>query len=428
MSVQIENLEKNMAKLTVEVSPETMEKAMNSVYLRSRGSIALPGFRKGKAPRKMIERMYGAGVFLEDAANDVIPEEYRKAVEESNLEIVSQPEIAVVQLEPGKPFVFTAEVAVKPDVTLGEYKGIEVPKTDIEVTDEEVEAEVKKEQEKNSRFVAVEDRGAENGDRVTLDFDGSVDGEAFDGGKGTDYPLTLGSNTFIPGFEEQLIGVKAEDHVDVTVTFPEEYQEKSLAGKEAVFACDIKKVEVKELPELDDEFAQDVSEFDTLDEYKAHVRTNLEEKKKEDALRAKEDVAVDKVIENAEMEIPDAMVDTQARQMMDDFANRLQMQGLSMEQYFQFTGQSLDAMVEDAKPQALKRIQTRLVLEKIAETEDIQVSDEELDEELGKMAASYGMEPDKLKETLNEETKDQIRKDIAVQKAVTLVAEAAKEI
>ena len=428
MSVQIENLEKNMAKLTVEVLPETMEKAMNSVYLRSRGSIALPGFRKGKAPRKMIERMYGAGVFLEDAANDVIPEEYRKAVEESNLEIVSQPEIAVVQLEPGKPFVFTAEVAVKPDVTLGEYKGIEVPKTEIEVTDEEVEAEVKKEQEKNSRFVAVEDRGAENGDRVTLDFDGSVDGEAFEGGKGTDYPLTLGSNTFIPGFEEQLIGVKAEDHVDVTVTFPEEYQEKSLAGKEAVFACDIKKVEVKELPELDDEFAQDVSEFDTLDEYKAHVRTNLEEKKKEDALRAKEDAAVDKVIENAEMEIPDAMVDTQARQMMDDFANRLQMQGLSMEQYFQFTGQSLDAMVEDAKPQALKRIQTRLVLEKIAETEDIQVSDEELDEELGKMAASYGMELDKLKETLNEETKDQIRKDVAVQKAVTLVAEAAKEI
>ena len=428
MSVQIENLEKNMAKLTVEVSPETMEKAMNSVYLRARGSISLPGFRKGKAPRKMIERMYGAGVFLEDAANDVIPEEYRKAVEESNLEIVSQPKIEVVQLEPGKSFVFTAEVAVKPDVTLGEYKGVEVPKTEIEVTDEEVEAEVKKEQEKNSRFVEVTDRGAENGDRVTLDFDGSVDGEAFEGGKGTDYPLTLGSNTFIPGFEEQLVGVKAEDHVEVNVTFPEEYQEKSLAGKAAVFACDIKKVEVKELPELDDEFAQDVSEFDTLDEYKAHVRTNLEDKKKEDALRAKEDAAVDKIIENAQMDIPDAMVDTQARQMMDDFANRLQMQGLSMEQYFQFTGQSMDAMVEDAKPQALKRIQTRLVLEKIAETEDIQVSDEELDEELGKMASSYGMEADKLKETLNDDAKDQIRKDIAVQKAVTLVAEAAKEI
>ena len=428
MSVQIENLEKNMAKLTVEVSPETMEKAMNSVYLRARGSISLPGFRKGKAPRKMIERMYGAGVFLEDAANDVIPEEYRKAVEESNLEIVSQPKIEVVQLEPGKSFVFTAEVAVKPDVTLGEYKGVEVPKTEIEVTDDEVEAEVKKEQEKNSRFVTVENRGAENGDRVTLDFDGSVDGEAFEGGKGTDYPLTLGSNTFIPGFEEQLVGVKAEDHVEVNVTFPEEYQEKSLAGKAAVFACDIKKVEVKELPELDDEFAQDVSEFDTLDEYKAHVRTNLEDKKKEDALRAKEDAAVDKIIENAQMDIPDAMVDTQARQMMDDFANRLQMQGLSMEQYFQFTGQSMDAMVEDAKPQALKRIQTRLVLEKIAETEDIQVSDEELDEELGKMASSYGMEADKLKETLNDDAKDQIRKDIAVQKAVTLVAEAAKEI
>ncbi len=428
MSVQVENLEKNMARLTVEVSVEDMEKAINAVYMQTRGRIAVPGFRKGKAPRKMIERLYGTGVFLEDAANDVIPEEYRKAMKESGLDIVSQPSINVVQLESGKPFIFTAEVAVRPEVTLGEYKGVEVPASKVEVTDEEVDAELGREQEKNSRYITVEDRGAESGDRVTLDFDGSVDGVPFEGGKGSDYPLVLGSNSFIPGFEDQLIGTKAGEHVEVNVTFPEEYQEKSLAGKAAVFACDIKKVEYKELPELDDDFAQDVSEFDTMDEYKTSIRENLKKKKEDEALRAKEDAAVEKVIENAQMEIPDAMVDTQARQMMEDFANRLEMQGLSMEQYSQFTGQSMEMLIEESKPQALKQIQTRLVLEKVAEAEDIQVSDEELDEELGKMASAYGMEAEKLKETFNEDTLNQIRKDVAVQKAVTLLAEAAKEV
>ena len=427
MSLQVEKLEKNMAKLTIEVSAEDLEKAMQAAYQKAKGRITLPGFRKGKAPRKMIEQMYGKGIFLEDAANALIPEHYSKALEECDLEIVSQPEIDVTQAEPGKAFIFTAEVAVKPEVTLGEYKGVEVPKSETEVTDEDVDAELKKEQEKNSRTVTVEDRGAENGDITTIDFEGFVDGEAFEGGKGTDYPLTLGSNSFIPGFEDQLVGSRAGDHVEVKVTFPEEYQAKELAGKEAVFQCDVKKVEAKELPDLDDDFAQDVSEFDTLAEYKEDVKKNLTEKKAEDARRAKEDAAVDKVIENAQMDIPEAMIETQTRQMLDDFARRMQSQGLSMEQYFQFTGQSVDKMMEDMKPQALKRIQTRLVLEKIAEVENIQPTEEEVNEEISKMAEMYKMEADKLKDLIGENEMEQMKKDMAVQKAVTLVADAAVE-
>ena len=427
MSLQVEKLEKNMAKLTIEVSAEDLEKAMQNAYQKAKGRITLPGFRKGKAPRKMIEQMYGKGIFLEDAANALIPEHYSKAVEECDLEIVSQPQIDVTQAEPGKTFIFTAEVAVKPEVTLGEYKGVEVPKTDVEVTDEDVEAELKKEQEKNSRTVTVEDRGAENGDIATIDFEGFIDGEAFEGGKGTDYPLTLGSGSFIPGFEDQLIGAKAEDHVEVKVTFPEEYQAKELAGKEAVFQCDVKKVEAKELPELDDDFAQDASEFDTLVEYKEDIKKNLTEKKEKEARAAKENAAVDKAIENAQMEIPDAMLDTQVRQMLDDFSRRMQSQGLTMEQYFQFTGMTVEKMQEEMKPQALKRIQTRLVLEKIAEVENIQPSEEEVEEEFKKMADAYKMEVDKIKELLGDRELEQMKKDMAVQKAVTLVADEAKE-
>ena len=427
MSLQVEKLEKNMAKLTIEVSAEDLEKAMQAAYQKAKGRITLPGFRKGKAPRKMIEQMYGKGIFLEDAANALIPEHYSKALEECDLEIVSQPEIDVTQAEPGKAFIFTAEVAVKPEVTLGEYKGVEVPKSETEVTDEDVEAELKKEQEKNARTVTVEDRGAENGDITTIDFEVFVDGEAFEGGKGTDYPLTLGSGSFIPGFEDQLVGAKAGDHVEVKVTFPEEYQAKELAGKEAVFQCDVKKIEAKELPELDDDFAKDVSEFDTLAEYKEDVKKNLTEKKAEDARRAKEDAAVDKAIENAQMDIPEAMIETQTRQMLDDFARRMQSQGLSMEQYFQFTGQSVDKMMEDMKPQALKRIQTRLVLEKIAEVENIQPTEDEVNEEISKMAEMYKMEADKLKDLIGENEMEQMKKDMAVQKAVTLVADAAVE-
>ena len=420
-------MEKNMAKLTIEVSAEELDKAMQNAYLKARGKISIPGFRKGKAPRKMIEQMYGKGIFLEDAANALIPEHYSKALEECDLEIVSQPEIDVTQAEPGKAFIFTAEVAVKPEVTLGEYKGVEVPKSETEVTDEDIDAEIKKEQEKNSRTVTVEDRGAENGDITTIDFEGFVDGVAFEGGKGTDYPLTLGSGSFIPGFEDQLVGAKAGDHVEVNVTFPEEYQAAELAGKEAVFQCDVNKVETKELPELDDDFAQDVSEFDTLAEYREDVKKNLTEKKEKEARAAKENAAVDKAIENAEMEIPDAMLNTQVRQMMNDFASRMQSQGLTMEQYFQFTGMTAEKMQEEMKPQALKRIQTRLVLEKIAETENIEVSEDEVNEEISKMAEMYKMEADKLKELLGDRELEQMKKDMAVQKAVTLVADEAKE-
>ena len=428
MSLQVEKMEKNMAKLTIEVSAEDVEKAMQSAYQKAKGRISIPGFRKGKAPRKMIEQMYGKGVFLEDAVNALIPEHYSKALGECELEIVSQPKIDLVQTEPGKALIFTAEVAVKPEVTLGEYKGVEVPKSEIEVTDEEVDAEVKKEQEKNSRTINVEDRAAQLNDIVTIDFEGSVDGVPFDGGQATEYPLTLGSNTFIPGFEDQLVGAKVGDDVDVKVTFPEEYQAKELAGKEAIFKCAVKKIEAKELPELDDDFAKDVSEFDTLAEYKEHVKTNLVEKKENEAKHAKEDAAVDKIIENAQMDIPEAMLETQCRQMLDDFSRRMQSQGLSMDQYFQFTGMTAEKMMEDMKPQALKRIQTRLVLEKVAEVENIQPTEEEVNEEISKMAEAYKMEAVKLKELLGERELEQMKKDMAVQKAVTLVADVAKEV
>ena len=428
MSLQVEKLEKNMAKLTIEVSAEDLDKAMEKAYQKQKSRISLPGFRKGKAPRKMIESMYGKGVFMEDAVNSLVPQEYTKALGECDLEIVSQPEINVTQMEPGKALIFTADVAVKPEVTLGDYKGVEVPKSEIAVTDEEVDAEVKKEQDKNARTVAVEDRAAANGDITTIDFEGFVDGVAFEGGKGTDYALTLGSGTFIPGFEDQLVGANTGDHVEVKVTFPEEYQAKELAGKEAVFQCDVKKIETKEVPELDDEFAKDVSEFDTLAEYKEDVKKKLTEKKEKEARTAKENAAVDKAIENAQMDIPELMTKTECRQMMDDFSRRMQQQGLSMEQYFQFTGQSMDKMMEDMKPQALKRIQTRLVLEKIAEAEDIQPSEEEIAEEIQKMADAYKMEADKIRTAIGEDGLEQMKKDMAVQKAVTVIADAAVEV
>ncbi|HIV34221.1 MAG TPA: trigger factor [Candidatus Blautia intestinigallinarum] len=428
MSLQVEKMEKNMAKLTIEVSAEELEKAIQGAYLKNKNKITLPGFRKGKAPRVMIEKMYGKGVFLEDAANALIPSAYSKALNECDLEIVSQPEIDITQLEAGKPFIFTAEVAVKPEVTLGEYKGVEVKKIDVEVTEEEINAELKKEQENNSRTILVEDRPVENGDIATIDFEGFVDGTPFEGGKGSDYPLTIGSNTFIPGFEEQLIGANAGEKRDVNVTFPEEYQAKELAGKAAVFKCEVKKIEKKELPELDDEFAKDVSEFDTLEEYKADIKKNLTEKKEADAKRQKEDEAVQKAVENATMEIPDAMIRTQVNQMVDDFSRRMQAQGLSMEQYFQFTGMTLDKLMEEMKPQALRRIQTRLVLEKVAEVENIQPSEERVDEEFTKMAEMYKMEKDKLKELVGEIELEQMKKDMAVQDAVTYITDAAKEV
>ena len=427
MSLQVENLEHNMAKLTITVSAEEVEKALQAAYLKQRSKISLPGFRKGKVPRQMIEKMYGPEVFYDEAANHMISEAYGKAYDECELEIASQPTIDVVQLEKGKDFIFTAEVAVKPEVKLGEYKGLKVDKVSTRVMQKEVDEEIEKERERNARTVEVTDRAVQDKDIVTLDFEGFVDGVAFEGGKGENYPLTIGSGAFIPGFEEQLIGAEIDKETEVKVTFPEEYQAKELAGKEAVFQCDVKKIEAKELPELDDDFAKDVSEFDTLAEYKEDVKKNLTEKKAEDARRAKEDAVVDKVIENAQMDIPEAMIETQTHQMLDDFARRMQSQGLSMEQYFQFTGQSVDKMMEDMKPQALKRIQTRLVLEKIAEVENIQPTEEEVNEEISKMAEMYKMEADKLKDLIGENEMEQMKKDMAVQKAVTLVADAAVE-
>ena len=428
MSLQVEKLENNTAKLTIEVPAEELDKAIQKAYQKNKNKFNVPGFRKGKVPYAMIEKMYGAGVFYEEAANDLIPEAYANAAAESELEIVARPEISVTQIEKGKPFVFEAEVTLKPEVKLGEYKGIKVEKADTKVTAKEVNAELDKIKEQNARLVAADDKAIEEGDQATIDFEGFVDGVAFEGGKGEDYPLTIGSHSFIDTFEDQLVGKKVGEEVEVNVTFPEEYQAKELAGKEAIFKCAVKKIEAKELPELDDDFAKDVSEFDTLAEYKEHVKTNLEDKKANEAKRAKEDAAVDKVIENAQMDIPEAMLMTQCRQMLDDFSRRMQSQGLSMDQYFQFTGMTADKMMEDMKPQALKRIQTRLVLEKVAEVENIQPTEEEVNEEISKMAEAYKMEADKLKELLGERELEQMKKDMAVQKAVTVIADAAKEV
>ena len=428
MSVQVENLEKNMAKLTIEVAAEEFEKAVQAAYMKNKNKITIPGFRKGKAPRVMIEKMYGTGIFFEDAANALIQREYPKAADESGLDIVSYPEIDVVQVEKGKSFIFTAEVAVKPEVTLGEYKGLEVEVAPVEVTEEEVAAELKREQENNSRTIDVDDRAVAEGDMVTLDFEGFVDGEAFEGGKGTDYPLTIGSNSFIPGFEDQLVGAELNTEVEVNVTFPENYHANDLAGKPAVFKCTVKAIKVKELPELDDEFAKDVSEFDTLEEYKADIAKNLKERKEAVAKRETEDKAVDAVIENAQMDIPEAMIQNQIQQLMQDFIRRMQAQGLSIDQYYQFTGLDNAKIQEQMRPQALKRIQSRLVLEKIAEVENIQISDEKFEEELKSMAEMYKMEVEKLKEIMGDYEKEQIKKDMAVQEAVTLVAESAKVV
>ncbi len=426
MSVQVEKLEKNMAKLTIEASAEEFEAAMQKAYLKNKNKINIQGFRKGKAPRIMIEKMYGPGVFYEDAANEIIPEAYSKAAEESGLEIVSRPEIDVTQIEKGKSFIFTATVAVKPEVTLGEYKGLEYNAEPVEVTEEDLAAELKRVQEQNSRTVTVEDRAVENGDITTIDYEGFVDGTPFEGGKAENQELVIGSHSFIDTFEEQLVGKNIGEEVEVNVTFPEEYHAKELAGKPAVFKVKVNGIKVKELPELDDEFASDVSDFDTMDEYKEDVKKKLLEKKEKEAKTAKENALVEKAIENAQMEIPDAMIETQARQMVDDFAQRLQMQGLSMQQYMQYTGMDVAKMVEQMKPQAEKRIKTRLVLEKIAETESIEVTDEEINAEIEKMASAYKMEADKLKEYMGDAEKENMKKDLAVQKAVDLLMESAK--
>ncbi|MBO5082178.1 MAG: trigger factor [Lachnospiraceae bacterium] len=427
MSFTIEKLDKNMAKLTIEVSVEDFEKAVEVAYQKNKGKIEVPGFRKGKVPRKMIEQMYGKEVFFEDAANEVIPEAYEKAYDECEEEIVSAPKIEVTQIEAGKPFIFTAEVALKPEVKLGKYKGIKVDKVAVEVTEEEVNEAIETERKNSARTVSVEDRPIKDGDTTVIDFEGFVDGVAFEGGKGENYPLTIGSHSFIDTFEEQLIGKSINDEVEVNVTFPEDYHAEELKGKPALFKVTIKEIKENQLPELDDEFAEEVSAYDTFAEYKESVKKNLEEKKEADAKNAKEEAVVEAIIADAEMEIPEAMIATQQRQMVDEFAQRLAMQGLSMEQYSQFTGMTAAAMMEQVKPQAEKRIQSRLVLEAVVEAEKIEVSDAEYEEELANMAEAYKMEVEQIKEIMDDERAVEMKKDMAIQKAVEFVVANAKE-
>ena len=427
MSLQVEKLEHNMAKLTVEVAAEDVEKALQAAYLKQRKQINIPGFRKGKVPRQMIEKMYGPEVFYDEAANNMIPDAYAKAYDESELDIVSQPKIEVVQMEKGKPFIFTAEVATKPEVTLGDYKGLKVDKVSTRVTQKEVDEEIEKERERNARTIEVTDRAVQDKDEVTLDFEGFVDGVAFEGGKGEDYPLTIGSGSFIPGFEEQLIGAEIDKEVEVNVTFPKEYHSEELAGKDATFKCTVHTIKAKELPELDVEFASEVSECETMDAYRAEVKKNIKERKERTGKEKKENQAVDQAIENAQMDIPEAMIEFQVRQMADDFARRIQQQGLTVEQYFQFTGMTAEKMLEEMRPQAEKSIKTRLVLEAIVKAENIEVSDERVEEELTKMAEAYQMEVEKLKEFMGENEKKQIKEDLAVQEAITLLVNESVE-
>lgn len=427
MSLQVEKLEGNMAKLTIEAPAEEFEEAVEKAFQKNKSKISIPGFRKGKVPRKMVEQMYGKEIFFEDAANILIPSVYAKAVDECTEEIVSQPVIDIVQVEAGKPFIFTAEVALKPEVTLGKYKGIEVEKADTSVSDEEVDEAIDKERDYNARIVSVEDRAVKDGDMIVLDFEGFVDGAAFEGGKGEDYSLTVGSGTFIPGFEEQLAGAELNKEMEVNVTFPEDYQSAELAGKPAVFKCTVKEIKEKELPELDDEFASEVSEFDTLAEYREDVKKNLVEKKEKEARDVKEEKVVEAIIADAKMDIPDAMIATQQRQMADDFAQRIQMQGISIDQYFQFTGLTREAFLEQMKPQAEQRIKSRLVLEAVAKAENIEVSEEEYTAEINRMAEAYKMKVDELTEMVGEFEQKAIREDLAIKKAVDFVLENAVE-
>ena len=428
MSLQVEKLENNMAKLTIEVPAEELEKAIEGAYRKNRGRISIPGFRKGKAPRKMIEQIYGKEVFYEDAANALIPDAYEKAYDECGEEIVSSPQIDVVQLEAGKPFIFTAEVALKPEVTLGQYKGVKVDKADLDVTEEEVTAEIDKERDKNSRTVDVTDRAVKDGDIATIDFEGFMDGVAFEGGKGSDYPLTIGSHAFIPGFEEELIGAQIGVETEVNVTFPEDYQAEELAGKPAVFKCTVKRLQEKQLPELDEDFVGEVSEeSDTVEEYREEIRKKLEKRKTDEAKAVKEDAVVDAIIADAKMDIPEAMIETQQRQMVQDYAQRMQSQGISMEQYMQFTGMTGEMLLEQVKPQVMKKIQSRLVLEAVAAAEGIQVTEEEIAEELKTMGEAYQMEPEKVEELLGENGREQVKGDIRVRKAADFVVENAVE-
>lgn len=427
MSYTVENLEKSMAKITITVSAEDFEAAMVKAYNKNKNKISIQGFRRGKAPRKMIEKMYGPEIFYEDAANFAIPDAYEDAAKECGLDIVSRPEIDVVDIAKGKEFVFSATVAVKPEVTLGDYKGIEVPKKEVKVVAADVNEEIERVREQNSRMITVEDRGIEKDDTAVIDFEGFVDGKPFRGGKGENHPLVIGSHAFIDNFEEQLIGKKTGEDAEVNVTFPEDYHEPALQGKPALFKVAVKEIKRKELPELDDEFASEVSEFETLKEYKASVKKNLTERRKEQAKKEKEAAVVEKVVENATMELPEPMIDEQVRQMIQEFAGRIQQQGLNIEQYMQMTGMTPDALMAQMRPDAEKRIRTRLTLEEVVRAENITASDEDIEKEIENIASMYGMELDKLRESMGDEERKQIAEDMAVQNAIEFLAKNAVE-
>jgi len=427
MSVKVENLEHNMAKLTIEVPAEELEKALNYSYNKQKGQISVPGFRKGKVPRAMIEKMYGPEVFYEEAANKLMQDTYSAAIDESGLDIVSRPTVDVEQIKKGEPFIYTAEVAVRPSVELGKYNGVTVTRIDTSVSDEELEAALQKELENNARTVTVTDRAVAMDDTAVIDFEGFTDGVAFEGGKGENYELVIGSHSFIDTFEDQIVGHNVGDEFDVNVTFPEEYQSADLAGKPAAFKVKVNEIKAKEMPALDDEFASEVSEFETLDEYKADLKTKLENNKKNDAKKTQEDEAIQKIIDASKMDIPEAMIRTQCESMVDEFAQRLAQSGLSMEQYMQFSGQSVDQFMEQVRPEALTRIQSSLVLEQIAKDENLEVTDADIDAEIEKMAAMYGMEADKLKEYVGDAEKESMKKDLLLSKAADFIMDNVKE-
>jgi len=428
MGFKVEKLEGSMAKLIIDVTAEEFEAACEKAYQKNKKRISVPGFRAGKVPRKVVEKMYGKEVFYEDAANIIIPDAYEKTYDEAvkEIEIASAPKIEIVDMEAGKPFVFSAEVALKPEIKLGKYKGVEVEKIDVEVTEEEVNEAIETERQNAARIVSV-DRSAKMGDTVTIDFEGFVDGVAFDGGKGDNYNLELGSHSFIDNFEDQIVGKNKEEEFDVNVTFPEDYQAAELAGKPALFKVIIHEIKEKQLSELDDDFANDVSSYDTFAEYKESVKKNLSDKKAEDAKKQKEDAAINAIIEDSQIEIPEMMLATTQREMLDEFAQRLRYQGMDIEQYFKYTGMNAEMMMDQIKPQAEQKIKTQLVLEAIAKAENIEITEDDVNAEINKIAESYHMETDKVKETFAGDREDMFKKDLAMQKALDYVRDNAKE-
>ncbi|MBR6704616.1 MAG: trigger factor [Lachnospiraceae bacterium] len=426
MSVTVEKQEKNMVKLTIEVPAEEVAAAEQRAYQKNKGKIAVPGFRKGKAPRSIIEKMYGPDVFLEEAVNDILPDAYEAACKESGLEITSRPVLDYTQVEHGKSLIFVATVATKPEVTLGEYKGLAVDVKPAEVTDEDVEAALKKEQEKNATLRDVDGRPVQEGDTVTLNYAGTVNGVAFEGGTANEQELVIGSHQFIPGFEEQMVGMNIDEERDLNVKFPEAYHAKELAGKDAVFHVKVLSISEKELPELNDEFASDVSEFETLDAYKEDLKKKLLEQKEKEATAAKEDAVLAKAVENASMEIPDPMIESQAEDMVNEFGERLQMQGMQLEQYLKYTGMSMKQIVDQYKEQAKKRIQGRLVLEAIVKAENIEATEEDVEEGLKTLAADYQMDIDKVRGFFDDESMVSYKKDLATQKALDLIVAESK--